>query len=46
MNHKRCGVGVKAPRLREIFSVTNPGPFFFLQLKQVKFCAWTLDFLK
>lgn len=29
MNHKRCGIGVKAPRHRQIFSVTNPGPAFF-----------------
>lgn len=26
MNHKRCGIGVKATRLRQNFSVTNPGP--------------------
>lgn len=34
MNHKRCGVGVKAPRQRQIFSVTNPGPFFSFSLNK------------
>lgn len=28
MNHKRCGTGVKATRMRQNFSVTNPGPAF------------------
>lgn len=28
MNHRRCGIGVKATRLRQNFSVTNPGPAF------------------
>lgn len=26
MNHKRCGIGVKATRLRQNFSVTNSDP--------------------
>lgn len=47
MSHKRCGIGVKATRLRQNFSVTNPGPASVLSLSLAsEICARSSDLLK
>lgn len=47
MNHKRCGTGVKAMRLRQNFSVTNPGPAFVSSLSLTsKILGLNFRFLK